>query len=468
MPIQFLNGNTYGPYSGDVPDIITVDLGATVHATGAGTAALNLGSGAWELNLYGKVTADDGHAVNLKDAGTFYSTIDVGRDAEISGGGSSGIGIAAAHSTSVSNSGSIKGGSTGILASGEDFGIFNSGAIEGGRYGIRSLSDTHQILNAGTISGGEYAILGGSGVELVVNIGTVNGNVHLGDGNDIFQNFIKDSEGDGVVTGTIDLGKGDDEFRGGNNKETVRDGDGKDTISLGGGDDLWFGFLAGGDDGVDIVKGGTGIDTYDAGQSGVQGVAINLDTVAHGGHAASSADDFNASTAAESIFSFENALGTNFADVLYGSSSDNFLMGRDGDDKLSGLDGDDTLKGDAGMDTLTGGRGKDSLFGGVDADVFDFNSIKESVRGGSRDIIQDFQRGTDDIDLVDIDAKTGVSGNQKFTFIGKQDFHDKKGELRYEDKGAKVVVQGDVNGDGKADFEIMVKAGALSAGDFIL
>jgi hypothetical protein len=29
-------------------------------------------------------------------------------------------------------------------------------------------------------------------------------------------------------------------------------------------------------------------------------------------------------------------------------------------------------------------------------------------------------------------------------------------------------VQGDVNGDGKADFEILVKAGALGAGDFIL
>jgi hypothetical protein len=29
-------------------------------------------------------------------------------------------------------------------------------------------------------------------------------------------------------------------------------------------------------------------------------------------------------------------------------------------------------------------------------------------------------------------------------------------------------VQGDVNGDGKADFEILVKADTLSAGDFVL
>ncbi|MGH6735212.1 MAG: hypothetical protein ACRECX_03925 [Methyloceanibacter sp.] len=46
--------------------------------------------------------------------------------------------------------------------------------------------------------------------------------------------------------------------------------------------------------------------------------------------------------------------------------------------------------------------------------------------------------------------------------------HDKKGELRYEDKGSKVIVQGDINGDGKADFEIFVKVGFLSAADFLL
>ena len=43
-----------------------------------------------------------------------------------------------------------------------------------------------------------------------------------------------------------------------------------------------------------------------------------------------------------------------------------------------------------------------------------------------------------------------------------------KGELRYTDKGSTSLVQGDVNGDGKADFEILVKVGALGSGDFIL
>ena len=75
---------------------------------------------------------------------------------------------------------------------------------------------------------------------------------------------------------------------------------------------------------------------------------------------------------------------------------------------------------------------------------------------------------SDKIDLKGIDAKKDIGGNQKFTWIGKTDFHDKAGELRYIDKGAKVIVQGDVNGDGKADFEIFVGAGALNKGDFLL
>jgi hypothetical protein len=41
-------------------------------------------------------------------------------------------------------------------------------------------------------------------------------------------------------------------------------------------------------------------------------------------------------------------------------------------------------------------------------------------------------------------------------------------QLRYEDKGSKVIVQGDVNGDGNADFEIFVKIGKLSKDDFLL
>ncbi|MEZ5828543.1 MAG: hypothetical protein R3D01_09310 [Hyphomicrobiales bacterium] len=72
------------------------------------------------------------------------------------------------------------------------------------------------------------------------------------------------------------------------------------------------------------------------------------------------------------------------------------------------------------------------------------------------------------IDLRGIDAKKGISGNQKFKFIGTHDFHDVKGELRCKELGSMVIVQGDVNGDGKADFEILVMAASLAKGDFVL
>ncbi|MEZ5829043.1 MAG: hypothetical protein R3D30_07705 [Hyphomicrobiales bacterium] len=50
----------------------------------------------------------------------------------------------------------------------------------------------------------------------------------------------------------------------------------------------------------------------------------------------------------------------------------------------------------------------------------------------------DFNRAEQDgIDLRTIDAMKGVAGNQTFKFIGKQGFHDVKGELRFEDKGSR-------------------------------
>jgi serralysin len=63
----------------------------------------------------------------------------------------------------------------------------------------------------------------------------------------------------------------------------------------------------------------------------------------------------------------------------------------------------------------------------------------------------------------------GVRGIQAFHFIGSQAFHSHGsthvyGELRY----ANHILQGDVNGDGKADFEVHVNAASLATGDFVL
>ena len=118
---------------------------------------------------------------------------------------------------------------------------------------------------------------------------------------------------------------------------------------------------------------------------------------------------------------------------------------------------------------VNGGLGRDTMAGGTGFDFFDFNSVKETGKtAASRDVITDFQHLVDDIDLSTIDAKAG-GGNQAFKFIAKQAFHHKAGELHYKFAGPNTLIEGDTNGDGRADFQILLAGHvALAKGDFIL
>jgi Peptidase M10 serralysin C terminal len=166
-------------------------------------------------------------------------------------------------------------------------------------------------------------------------------------------------------------------------------------------------------------------------------------------------------------------VGTNLPDLIDGSHTP---LGQPlpsvESDFIYGLGGADTLFGLDGIDTLTGGLGKDILVGGLDADIFDFNRKSESTPA-NRDVIGDFS-GTgaelDRIDLSGIDAKAG-HGNQSFHWIGPHKFHHRVGELqvKYNDLSDVAIVSGDIDGNGRADFQIEVySAVALAKGDFIL
>ena len=133
------------------------------------------------------------------------------------------------------------------------------------------------------------------------------------------------------------------------------------------------------------------------------------------------------------------------ADTLVGDAQANAVSGGAGSDRLIGALGCDTLTGDAG------------------ADVFDYDALAESASGaGNRDVITDFQKGLDDIDVSGIDANTARGGDQSFRFIGTQDFRGREGDLRYQtfdQAGASndiAVISGDINGDRVADFEIEI------------
>jgi len=106
--------------------------------------------------------------------------------------------------------------------------------------------------------------------------------------------------------------------------------------------------------------------------------------------------------------------------------------------------------------------------GGSGRDRFDYDRIQES-RGALRDRIDGFRHKQDDIDLRTIDANTTVGGNQRFKFIGDDSFNRVAGELHIRSVGTITKIEGDVNGDGRADFTIDVTGGVtLTAGDFLL
>ncbi len=84
---------------------------------------------------------------------------------------------------------------------------------------------------------------------------------------------------------------------------------------------------------------------------------------------------------------------------------------------------------------------------------------------GHEDQITDFSSlEHDHIDLAGIDANTQATGDQAFGFIGSAAFSGVAGQLRY----AAHSLEGDINGDGVADFRIHVNVASLQHGDLIL
>jgi len=139
--------------------------------------------------------------------------------------------------------------------------------------------------------------------------------------------------------------------------------------------------------------------------------------------------------------------------LLAGSDT---LLGNSEGDQLYGGGGADVINGAGSDDDLIGGLGKDVLTGGLGADSFEFVLAAETRKGAAnRDVIVDFKHD-DTIDLSAIDANSKKAGVQHFDFIGKQHFHHKAGELHFVKKEGFLLVEGDTNGNGKADFQIEV------------
>jgi Ca2+-binding RTX toxin-like protein len=147
-----------------------------------------------------------------------------------------------------------------------------------------------------------------------------------------------------------------------------------------------------------------------------------------------------------------------------GSNENDMIKGSCLDDRIGGRAGDDILRGGTGDDTLIGGTGRDLLTGNRGADHFVFRSIAESSVAAP-DLIRDFHVGQGDkIDLKGIEARS--LGGDHFAFVGNAGFSNHAGELRFDP--ATHLLQGDIDGDGTADFAIEVHVDSLARGDLLL
>jgi len=243
----------------------------------------------------------------------------------------------------------------------------------------------------------------------------------------------------------------------------------------GGGDDNLTGNAANnsidGGAGADHMRGGAGDDAYH--------VDNKLDRViergSQGADTVFASADYTLQKSSEIEFLRADAdsagvrlLGSSFGNAIHGGDGDDLLDGRGGADLLHGGGGSDRLKGGDGDDTLEGRAGRDVLTGGAGDDTFVFG-VSDIVTGSARDRITDFAAGSDVIDLAAIDADTSTAADDGFAFIGTAAFSRHAGELRQVALHGNTVVEGDITGDGRADFQVLlVGTHTLNAGDFVL
>jgi Ca2+-binding RTX toxin-like protein len=154
-------------------------------------------------------------------------------------------------------------------------------------------------------------------------------------------------------------------------------------------------------------------------------------------------------------------------DTINGGSDADIIRGGAGNDRLLGGTGLDTLHADTGRDSLIGGGDTDLIYGGTDstADVFIFVAVSDSQVGAARDRLYNFTSGSDDIDLSVIDANTLLAGNQSFAWGGVT---ARAFGIWMTSSAGSAIVNGDVNGDRIADFQIQISSvTTVTSADFI-
>lgn len=352
-------------------------------------------------------------------------------------------------------------------------GSANTERLDGSDRGeiIKGLLGNDRLYGMGgddVLNGGEGAdrLDGGDGIDTATYVDATSG-VHA----DLFLGGISgEAAGDRYVRVENLVGSRFDDILVGRGGSNVLDGgDGNDVLDGGAGIDTLIG--GAGDDVLrststrySVFNGGDGYDTVVA-----TGNDVRLVMTVFAGVEEISANGFTGLSIlgldTDDVIDLSAITLTDVAEIN-GRSGDDTIIGSAGADTIIGMYGDDVLSGGAGDDVLIGGKGSDTLTGGSGADTFVFE-YRDPTR---TDTITDFVSGEDRIDLSPMDADIGSAGvDDAFVFIGAGAFTGLAGELRFEVTGGNGLVQGDVNGDGRADFSIVLTAvTSIQLADFIL
>ncbi|KQT19061.1 hypothetical protein ASG40_15485 [Methylobacterium sp. Leaf399] len=198
--------------------------------------------------------------------------------------------------------------------------------------------------------------------------------------------------------------------------------------------------------GADRMIGGKGDDTYVVDNTGDVVVEAG-----NGGH-----------DSVESSVSY--ALGAWVQDLTLKGSAALTGTGNGLDNTLVGNDAANVLNGGAGNDWLAGLGGRDQLTGGSGNDTFVFLKGDTGSIRSQADTILDFQNG-DVIDLRDF----GSGDSNALHFVGTAAFSGSAGEIRVTQSDRAALIEGDRDGDARADFAInLVGLQNLTASDVLL
>ena len=448
-------------------DAGTIDNGGTVyvqsdngHATAVEAHGTIRNAGTIEaIAFLGTAIGVDGvHGASGAGVQTFFNTGTI----YVEGGGADGSGIAAiglnVMDGPVVNDGNIFAG----LSVGADPAALAYGVVLGASGSGASL------VNNGDIQGDIAIQVNSAGAQVftITNNGTITGDVQLGANGDTFDGTHGSANGTVYGLGGNDHlvgGAGTDLLDGGTGDDTIDGGGGADTasyasasgpvtinLSLGGtqntgsaGHDTLFGieYIEGsqfndvlrGNSGDNVLDGGLGNDQL-AGGAGNDTYYVNgqadvlVEALGQGTDTAVSTTGFYLYANVENL-------------TLVAGAGDVFGVGNDLANALTGNEGANLLLGGAGNDRLNGKGGDDVLFGQSGTDTFVFE------RGTGGDVIADFVRGQDKIELIGIYASfSQVSAH--FVQVGGDGAIDLGG-------GDMIVLHG-------------VTMATLSAGDFIL